>query len=163
MNWSSLSQNLNEILNLSGNVPPTEIDSSMLSVVVHSAFLHQYTHGLCSMELIYARCQHTTNLAGNKNLVLPVPVFNVINIGSHAGNKVAMQEFIIIPIGASSFKEAMKMGVEVYRNLKSVIKKKFGQDSTNVGDEGGYAPNIQVKHVFKFACVISYFYFLKSF
>ncbi|KVI07194.1 Enolase [Cynara cardunculus var. scolymus] len=86
---------------------------------------------------------HIANLAGNKTLVLPVPAFNVINGGSHAGNKLAMQEFMILPVGASSFKEAMKMGVEVYHNLKSVIKKKYGQDATNVGDEGGFAPNIQ--------------------
>jgi enolase len=87
--------------------------------------------------------QHIANLAGNKQLVLPVPAFNVINGGSHAGNKLAMQEFMILPTGAASFKEAMKMGVEVYHHLKSVIKKKYGQDATNVGDEGGFAPNIQ--------------------
>ncbi|KAL8240886.1 hypothetical protein R6Q59_014241 [Mikania micrantha] len=87
--------------------------------------------------------KHIANLAGNKTLVLPVPAFNVINGGSHAGNKLAMQEFMILPVGAVSFKEAMKMGVEVYHNLKSVIKKKYGQDATNVGDEGGFAPNIQ--------------------
>ncbi|PON52960.1 Enolase [Trema orientale] len=87
--------------------------------------------------------KHIANLAGNKNLVLPVPAFNVINGGSHAGNKLAMQEFMILPVGASSFKEAMKMGVEVYHHLKGVIKKKYGQDATNVGDEGGFAPNIQ--------------------
>lgn len=87
--------------------------------------------------------KHIANLAGNKKLVLPVPAFNVINGGSHAGNKLAMQEFMILPVGASSFKEAMKMGVEVYHNLKAVIKKKYGQDATNVGDEGGFAPNIQ--------------------
>ncbi|KAJ0624708.1 Enolase [Helianthus annuus] len=78
--------------------------------------------------------KHIANLAGNKKLVLPVPAFNVINGGSHAGNKLAMQEFMILPTGASSFTEAMKMGVEVYHNLK---------DATNVGDEGGFAPNIQ--------------------
>ncbi|KAG2384913.1 Enolase protein [Vigna angularis] len=88
--------------------------------------------------------KHIANLAGNKTLVLPVPAFNVINGGSHAGNKLAMQEFMILPVGASSFKEAMKMGVEVYHHLKAVIKKKYGQDATNVGDEGGFAPNIQV-------------------
>lgn len=87
--------------------------------------------------------KHIANLAGNKKLVLPVPAFNVINGGSHAGNKLAMQEFMILPVGAASFKEAMKMGVEVYHHLKSVIKKKYGQDATNVGDEGGFAPNIQ--------------------
>ncbi|KAL3532041.1 hypothetical protein ACH5RR_005562 [Cinchona calisaya] len=87
--------------------------------------------------------KHIANVAGNKKLVLPVPAFNVINGGSHAGNKLAMQEFMILPVGASSFKDAMKMGVEVYHHLKSVIKKKYGQDATNVGDEGGFAPNIQ--------------------
>ncbi|EOY22958.1 Enolase isoform 2, partial [Theobroma cacao] len=92
---------------------------------------------------VSSNLQHIANLAGNKTLVLPVPAFNVINGGSHAGNKLAMQEFMILPVGASSFKEAMKMGVEVYHHLKSVIKKKYGQDATNVGDEGGFAPNIQ--------------------
>ncbi|KAJ3409339.1 hypothetical protein HDV05_004478 [Chytridiales sp. JEL 0842] len=87
---------------------------------------------------------HIADLAGFKPpYVLPVPAFNVINGGSHAGNKLAMQEFMILPTGASTFAEAMKMGSEVYHALKSVIKKKYGQDATNVGDEGGFAPNIQ--------------------
>lgn len=68
--------------------------------------------------------------------------FNVINGGSHAGNKLAMQEFMIFPCGASTFSEAMRMGAETYQVLKSVIKKEYGQDATNVGDEGGFAPNI---------------------
>lgn len=81
--------------------------------------------------------QHLGELAGNKApFVLPVPAFNVINGGSHAGNKLAMQEFMILPVGASTFAEAMRIGSEVYHNLKSVIKKKYGQDATNVGDEG---------------------------
>jgi len=87
--------------------------------------------------------RHIADLAGNKDILLPVPAFNVINGGSHAGNKLAMQEFMILPIGASSFSEAMKMGTEVYHNLKNIIKEKYGQDATNVGDEGGFAPNIQ--------------------
>merc|ERR1712228_496725 len=82
--------------------------------------------------------------AGNPTdkFYMPVPAFNIINGGSHAGNKLAMQEFMILPVGASSFTEAMKMGSEVYHNLKAVIKKKYGQDACNVGDEGGFAPNI---------------------
>jgi enolase len=88
--------------------------------------------------------RHIADLAGKKEAVtLPVPAFNIINGGSHAGNKLAMQEFMILPVGASSFTEAMRMGVEVYHNLKNVIKEKYGQDATNVGDEGGFAPNIQ--------------------
>jgi enolase len=88
---------------------------------------------------------HLATLAGKPtdNFVLPVPAFNVINGGSHAGNKLAMQEFMILPVGATSFREAMKFGTEVYHNLKAVITKKYGQDATNVGDEGGFAPNIQ--------------------
>eukprot|EP00922_Rhytidocystis_sp_ex-Travisia-forbesii_P017103 GHVS01025512.1.p1 GENE.GHVS01025512.1~~GHVS01025512.1.p1 ORF type:complete len:449 (+),score=61.08 GHVS01025512.1:120-1466(+) len=77
-----------------------------------------------------------------KKMIMPVPCFNVLNGGSHAGNKLAMQEFMIFPVGAKTFKEALQMGAEVYHNLKSVIKKKYGMDATNVGDEGGFAPNI---------------------
>jgi len=88
--------------------------------------------------------RHIADLAGKKEAVrLPVPAFNIINGGSHAGNKLAMQEFMILPTGASSFAEAMRIGSEVYHALKSVIKKKYGVDATNVGDEGGFAPNIQ--------------------
>ena len=87
--------------------------------------------------------KHIADLAGVNDFVLPVPSFNVINGGSHAGNKLAMQEFMILPVGASSFSEAMRMGSEVYHNLKKVIKKKYGQDAINVGDEGGFAPDIQ--------------------
>lgn len=87
--------------------------------------------------------KYIAELAGNCNLVLPVPAFNVINGGSHAGNKLAMQEFMILPTGARCFTEAMKMGSEVYHHLKSVIKAKYGLVATSVGDEGGFAPNIQ--------------------
>nr|VZH91296.1 unnamed protein product [Spirometra erinaceieuropaei] len=87
--------------------------------------------------------RYIADLAGNAEVVLPVPAFNVLNGGSHAGNKLAMQEFMILPVGAKSFTEAMKMGSEVYHNLKSVIKAKYGLDACNVGDEGGFAPNIQ--------------------
>nr|CAH7732837.1 unnamed protein product [Callosobruchus chinensis] len=86
--------------------------------------------------------KHIADLAGNKNIILPVPAFNVINGGSHAGNKLAMQEFMILPTGATSFTEAMRMGSETYHHLKKVIKDKFGLDATAVGDEGGFAPNI---------------------
>lgn len=79
----------------------------------------------------------------NSTIRLPVPAFNVINGGSHAGNKLAMQEFMLLPTGAKNFKEAMRMGSEVYHNLKSLIKTEYGLDATNVGDEGGFAPNIE--------------------
>merc|ERR1712032_167375 len=75
--------------------------------------------------------------------VMPVPCFNVINGGSHAGNRLACQEFMILPLGAQNFRDALIIGCEVYHTLKSVIKKKYGQDACNVGDEGGFAPSVQ--------------------
>jgi len=88
--------------------------------------------------------QHIAEIAGKRTdkYVLPVPCLNVINGGSHAGNKLAMQEFMLFPIGATTFSEALRIGAEVYHNLKSVIVAKYGQDAVNVGDEGGFAPNI---------------------
>ncbi|GMI66203.1 hypothetical protein HRI_000289600 [Hibiscus trionum] len=68
----------------------------------------------------------------------------VCKAGAEVKNIPLYKEFMILPVGASSFKEAMKMGVEVYHHLKAVIRKKYGQDATNAGDEGGFAPNIQV-------------------
>jgi len=87
--------------------------------------------------------RHIADLAGQKDVIMPVPALNVINGGSHAGNKLAMQEFMILPTGASCFSEAMRMGSELYHHLKSIIKKKYGLDATAVGDEGGFAPNFQ--------------------
>ncbi|MDA0882901.1 MAG: phosphopyruvate hydratase, partial [Bacteroidetes bacterium] len=72
---------------------------------------------------------------------LPVPMMNIINGGSHADNKIDIQEFMIMPVGASSFSESLRMGTEIFHHLKSVLQK-MGM-STNVGDEGGFAPNLQ--------------------
>eukprot|EP01006_Ploeotia_vitrea_P061574 TRINITY_DN78476_c0_g1_i1.p1 TRINITY_DN78476_c0_g1~~TRINITY_DN78476_c0_g1_i1.p1 ORF type:complete len:482 (-),score=51.49 TRINITY_DN78476_c0_g1_i1:14-1459(-) len=88
--------------------------------------------------------QYIAKLSGNNDLVLPVPCLNVINGGTHAGNALAIQEYMIAPAGACSFREAMQMGCEVYHNLKGILKKKYGQDAVNVGDEGGFAPPVQV-------------------
>jgi len=87
--------------------------------------------------------RHIADLAGVKDVVMPVPALNVINGGSHAGNKLAMQEFMVLPTGATCFSEAMRMGSELYHHLKGIIKKKYGLDATAVGDEGGFAPNFQ--------------------
>jgi enolase len=86
---------------------------------------------------------------------MPVPAFNVINGGSHAGNKLAMQEFMLLPVGATSFSEAMRMGAEVYQHLKKVIQAQYGQDAVNVGDEGGFAPNIQSNEEGLNLCVLA--------
>lgn len=85
---------------------------------------------------------HYADLAGNKEpkFTMPIPCFNVINGGSHAGNKLAFQEYFVIPTGATSFSEAMQIGCEVYHTLGKIIKAKFGGDATLIGDEGGFAP-----------------------
>ncbi|KAK6588842.1 hypothetical protein RS030_2262 [Cryptosporidium xiaoi] len=88
--------------------------------------------------------KYIAELAGNSTdrFVMPVPSFNVLNGGKHAGNALAPQEFMIFPVGAPNFKEALRYGAEVYHTLKSVIKKKYGLSATNIGDEGGFAPDI---------------------
>lgn len=72
--------------------------------------------------------------------LLPVPFFNVINGGLHAANPLDFQEFMIAPTGAESFREAYRMGSEIYQTLKKTLKKEYSQDATNVGDEGGFSP-----------------------
>ena len=73
--------------------------------------------------------------------VMPVPMMNILNGGSHADNSIDFQEFMIMPVGADHFSEGLRMGVEIFHHLKTVLKKKGY--STNVGDEGGFAPNIK--------------------
>ncbi|AJR78343.1 Eno1p [Saccharomyces cerevisiae YJM248] len=89
--------------------------------------------------------QHLADLSKSKTsaYVLPVPFLNVLNGGSHAGGALALQEFMIAPTGAKTFAEALRIGSEVYHNLKSLTKKRYGASAGNVGDEGGVAPNIQ--------------------
>lgn len=75
--------------------------------------------------------QRVNEIYGASGKSLPMPFFNVINGGVHSGNSIAFQEFMVVPIGASSFKEAMKMGSEIYQTLKLLIKKKYGSKSIN--------------------------------
>lgn len=72
---------------------------------------------------------------------LPIPMMNILNGGSHADNLLDIQEFMVMPVGANNFRDALRMGTEVFHHLKAVLKK--GGYSTNVGDEGGFAPNLK--------------------
>jgi len=84
-------------------------------------------------------------LAYNKereNYLLPLPCCNIINGGEHAGNNLAIQEFMVLPIGADSFSNAIQNVAEVYQTLKKLLKQKYGPSAINVGDEGGFAPNL---------------------
>ena len=90
--------------------------------------------------------QHLAELAGKptNKFVMPVPSLNIINGGAHAGNSLEMQEFMILPTGANTFKESLRLGIEVYHSLATLLKKKFGKSAANVGDEGGFgAPQIK--------------------
>jgi enolase len=79
-------------------------------------------------------------LGGSDAKILPVPLMNIINGGAHADNNLDVQEFMILPIGAPTFTEALRMAIEIFHNLKSILKSKGL--STSVGDEGGFAPNL---------------------
>lgn len=90
--------------------------------------------------------QHLAELAGKRTdkYVTPVPSLNIINGGAHAGNSLEIQEFMILPTGATSFKDAMRIGAETYHHLAKLLKKKYGKSASNVGDEGGFgAPQIK--------------------
>jgi enolase len=89
---------------------------------------------------------YLADLAGKRTdkYVTPVPSLNIINGGAHAGNSLEIQEFMIMPTGANSFREAMRLGAETYHHLQKLLKSKYGKSAANVGDEGGFgAPQIK--------------------
>jgi len=99
-----------------------------------------------SLAVAHAAAQETGQplfryIGGVNANTLPIPMMNILNGGSHADNSVDFQEFMIMPIGANSFRQAIQMGAEVFHNLKKVLK--ANNYSTNVGDEGGFAPNLK--------------------
>lgn len=83
---------------------------------------------------------YIASLSGSTTLTLPTPMMNILNGGAHADNNVDIQEWMVMPVGASSFSEALRMGAEIFHNLKKVLKSK--KYNTSVGDEGGFAPNL---------------------
>jgi len=99
-----------------------------------------------SLAAAYAAAQETNQflfryVGGVNAKTLPIPMMNILNGGSHADNSIDFQEFMIMPVGADNFSHAIRMGAEVFHNLKAVLKK--AGHSTNVGDEGGFAPNLK--------------------
>jgi enolase len=99
-----------------------------------------------SLAVAHAAAQETNQqlyryIGGVSADTLPIPMMNILNGGSHADNSIDFQEFMVMPVGAESFSDAIRMGAEVFHNLKNVLKK--GKYSTNVGDEGGFAPNLK--------------------
>ena len=99
-----------------------------------------------SLAVANAGAQNTNQqlyryIGGVNAHILPIPMMNILNGGSHADNSIDFQEFMIMPVGADSFSDAIRMGAEVFHHLKNVLKKE--KQSTNVGDEGGFAPNLK--------------------
>jgi enolase len=126
----------------------TEIDQKMLDVDGTENKSKLGANAILAVSLAVAKAAALeANLplyryiGGTNAKILPIPMMNILNGGAHADNKIDFQEFMVMPIGASSFSEALRWGVEIFHSLKSVLKK--NGYSTNVGDEGGFAPNIQ--------------------
>ncbi len=143
--------NVNNILNeeLNGYYlsDQNEIDARMIEIDGTPNKANLGANAILGVSLAVARAaalesdQALFRYVGGVNAnTLPIPMMNILNGGSHADNSIDFQEFMIMPVGASSFSEALRMGVEVFHNLKAVLKKQG--HSTNVGDEGGFAPNL---------------------
>jgi enolase len=137
----------------------TKIDEEMLAIDGTENKSELGANAILSVSLAVAKLaailsekplfQHLYEIAYNKtreNYLLPLPCCNIINGGEHGGNNLAIQEFMILPIGASSFSQAIQNVSEVYQNLKILLRQKYGPSAINVGDEGGFAPNFNETH-----------------
>jgi enolase len=145
-------KNINEIIahKLEGidATRQTEIDNLLLSLDGTKNKEKLGANAILGVSLAVARaaanalCLPLYRYIGGTNAkVLPVPMMNILNGGKHADNNLDIQEFMIMPVRADSFAEALRMGAEVFHNLRSVLKSKGY--NTNVGDEGGFAPNLK--------------------
>lgn len=145
-------ENVNTVINeeLAGMsvVEQREIDAAMIALDGTENKSRLGANAILGVSLACAKAaaqltgQALFRYVGGVNArTLPVPLMNILNGGSHADNSIDFQEFMIMPVGAESFSEALRMGAEVFHSLKSVLKKQGY--STNVGDEGGFAPNLK--------------------
>jgi enolase len=145
-------ENVNEIIApaLDGMdaLDQAEIDQALISLDGTATKSKLGANALLAVSLASARAAAVylevplyKYLGGPNARTLPVPMMNIINGGAHADNNVDFQEFMIVPVGAESFSEALRMGTEIFHTLKAVLKKKGY--ATSVGDEGGFAPNLR--------------------
>ena len=130
-----------EMMNIDGTDNKSKLGANaILSVSLANAKLA----ALLSQKPLF---EYLNLLAYNKerdNYLLPLPCCNIINGGEHAGNNLAVQEFMILPVGANSFSNALQNVAEVYQTLKKLLKQNYGPSAINVGDEGGFAPNLSL-------------------
>jgi enolase len=138
---------LNEQLNGAHVLDQNLIDKAMIGMdgTENKALLGANAILGVSMAVAHAAAQVTGQplyryIGGVSANTLPVPMMNILNGGSHADNKIDIQEFMVMPVGAATFSEALRMGAEIFHSLKAVLKSKG--HSTNVGDEGGFAPDL---------------------
>ncbi len=145
-------ENVNKIINeeISGMfvTDQNEIDARMIELDGSENKSNLGANAILGVSLACAKAaaQYTGQplfryIGGVNANTLPIPMMNILNGGQHADNKIDIQEFMIMPVGARNFSEALRMGAEIFHNLKAVLKSR-GQ-STNVGDEGGFAPNLE--------------------
>lgn len=155
-------ENVNNIINdnLIGmdETKQKEIDYKMLEIDGTENKSNLGANAILSVSLAVARAgasakkielyEYINDLLRNEHqmhikMKMPIPSFNVINGGKHADNKLDFQEFMLMPVHFDSFKDSLRAGAEIYHILKGVIKEKYGSNATNVGDEGGFAPNVE--------------------
>ncbi|MDD1765285.1 MAG: phosphopyruvate hydratase [Methanomassiliicoccales archaeon] len=125
-----------------------EIDKTMIEL---DGTMNKARLGGNAITAVSMACARAGSMAADLSLheylgtgsnLLPVPMMNIINGGKHAGSNLRIQEFMIVPAGAKSFSEAYRIGSEIYHALKEILRASYGSNSTNVGDEGGFAPPI---------------------
>ena len=138
---------LNEELNGAYIMDQTSIDRAMLALDGTANKSNLGANAILGVSLACAKAAAEESgiplfkyIGGVNANVLPIPMMNILNGGSHADNKIDIQEFMVMPVGAKSFSEGLRMGTEVFHHLKEDLKSKG--HSTNVGDEGGFAPNL---------------------
>jgi enolase len=123
-----------------------EIDSRMIALDGTENKSRLGANAILSVSLAVARAAASTSgvplyrYLNPRSRILPVPMMNIINGGKHAGNELAVQEFMVVPVGADSFRDAVRICSEVYASLKGILRERYGPSAVNVGDEGGFAP-----------------------
>ncbi len=128
-----------EMISLDGTRNKSNLGANaILSVSIGVAKLAAELSNKHIFEHIYELVHHTTR----EYYLMPLPCCNIINGGEHAGNDLNVQEFMILPVKAANFSEAIKNVVEVYQTLKKILSQQYGKTAINVGDEGGFAPNL---------------------
>ena len=143
----NIKTNINEELNGVDVFDQSTIDQKMIDLDGTSNKANLGANAMLAVSLASAKAaaleseKSLFNYVGGVNAKeLPIPMMNILNGGSHADNSIDFQEFMVMPIGATSFSEGLKMGTEVFHHLKEELKSQG--HSTNVGDEGGFAPNL---------------------